>query len=113
MRHETLKTAHVHETALSVAFGALHSGPPVTLGRRPLVDNISGTEDGGGFSTNGAKISRWPGAMSNVLSRGASRTRMFEHMMLPTRSGSIPNANLYLTLGRPRELECGEPFTHE
>ena len=42
---------------LSVAFGALHFGAPVTLGRRPLVDNIPGTEDGRGFSTNGALIS--------------------------------------------------------
>ena len=53
----TLSAIGVREMTLSVTFGALHFGPPVKLGRRPLVDNISGTEDGGGFSANGAKIS--------------------------------------------------------
>ena len=38
-------------------FGALHFGLPVTLGRRPLVDNIPGAEGGGGFSANGVLIS--------------------------------------------------------
>ena len=53
----TLSAIGVCEMRLSVAFGALHSGPPVTLGCRPFVDNIPGTEDGNGFSTNGALIS--------------------------------------------------------
>ena len=53
----TLSAIGVREMTLSVTFGALHFGPPVTLGRRPLVDNIPGTEDGCGFSTNGALIS--------------------------------------------------------
>ena len=53
----TLSAIGVREMTLSVTFGALHFGPPVTLGRRPLVYNIPGTEDGGGFSTNGALIS--------------------------------------------------------
>ena len=51
-----LSATRVREMTLSVTFGALHFGPPVTSGRRPLVDNIPGTEDGGGFSTNGALI---------------------------------------------------------
>ena len=53
----TVSATGVREMALSVTFGALHFGPPVTLGRRPLVDNIPGTEDGVGVSTNGALIS--------------------------------------------------------
>ena len=53
----TLSAIGVREMTLSVTFGALHFGLPVTLGRRPLVDNIPGTEGGGGFSTNGARIS--------------------------------------------------------
>ena len=53
----TLSAIGVREMTLSVTFGALHFGPPVTLGRHPFVDSIPGTEDGGGFSTNGALIS--------------------------------------------------------
>ena len=52
-----LSAIGVREMTLSVTFGALHFGFPVALGRRPLVDNIPGTEDGCGFSTNGALIS--------------------------------------------------------
>ena len=71
-----LSATVVREMTVSVTFGALRFGLPAPLGRRPLVDNIFGAEGGGGFSTNGALISCWPGAMSNVLLRGASRTRM-------------------------------------
>ena len=53
----TLSAIGVREMTLSVTFGALHFGLPVTLGRRPLVDNIPGTEDGGGFWSNGVVIS--------------------------------------------------------
>ena len=52
-----LSATGVREMTLSVTFVALHFGRPVTLGRRPLVDNIPGTEDGCGFSTNGALTS--------------------------------------------------------
>ena len=53
----TLSAIGVREMAVSVTFGALHFGFPVTLGRRPLVDNTSGTQAGCGFSTNGVLIS--------------------------------------------------------
>ena len=53
----TVSAIVVREMALSVTFGALPSGLPVTLGRRPLVDNIPGVKGGGIFSTNGALIS--------------------------------------------------------
>ena len=53
----TLSATGVREMTVSVPFGALHFDPPVTLGRRLLVDNIPGTKGGGGFSTNGALIS--------------------------------------------------------
>ena len=53
--------------AVSVTFGAPHFGFPVTLGRRPFVDNITGTEDGGGFSTNGPGVRRQGVNISNVF----------------------------------------------
>ena len=53
----TLSAIGAREMTVSVTFGALHFGFPVALGRRPFVDNITGTEDGGGFSTNGLLIS--------------------------------------------------------
>ena len=52
-----LQEGAVGEMTVSVMFGALHVGPPVTLGRFPLVDNIPRADNGGGFSTDGALIS--------------------------------------------------------
>ena len=53
----TLSAIGVRQMTVSVMFGALHFGLPVTLGRRPLVDNIPGAEDGGGVSTDWVLIS--------------------------------------------------------
>ena len=53
----TFSATGVREVTVSVTFGAPHSVRPVAPTRRQFVDNIAGTEHGGGFSTNATLIS--------------------------------------------------------